>query len=33
VLGFAAGYATLSSAIMMMVPAIRSCQWKHSPDQ
>jgi hypothetical protein len=33
VLGFAAGYATLSSAIMMMVPAIRFCQWKQSPEQ
>lgn len=32
VLGFAAAYATLSSAIMMMVPAIRDCQWKQLPD-
>jgi hypothetical protein len=28
VLGFAAGYATLSSAVVMMVPAIRSVTWR-----
>jgi hypothetical protein len=33
VLGFAAGYATLSSAIMMLVPAIRSCRWTSHPEQ
>ena len=31
-LGLAAGYATLSSATVLMVPAIRSVTWREPPD-